>query len=85
MASLGRSLAVPNVQALAATMDGTSEIPDRYIRQEAESEPVERADRYELPVVDLGLLLNPEVCQEEFARLEFACREWGFFQVRICT
>ena len=84
MASLGRSLAVPNVQAPAATINGatTSEIPVKYIRPEAESEPVERNASYELPVVDLQLLLDPEFCQEEFAKLQFACQEWGFFQVR---
>ena len=82
MSNLGRSLAVPNVQALAATMGGTCDIPDRYIRPEAESEPVDRADNYELPVIDLELLLNPKLDgQGEFAKLELACQDWGFFQV----
>lgn len=76
-----QSLPVPNVQALAATVDGSSGIPDRYIRPDAESDPVDRAVNDQLPIVDLGRLLNPERCGEEYAKLDLACQDWGFFQL----
>ncbi|KAJ6804432.1 S-norcoclaurine synthase 1-like [Iris pallida] len=77
--SMGNSLPVPSVQALASTFDSTSDIPERYIRPEAEAEPVADADDgFELPVIDLRLAQRS---QEECDRLGRACEEWGFFQL----
>ncbi|KAJ6806339.1 S-norcoclaurine synthase 1-like [Iris pallida] len=79
MATMGNSLPVPSVQALASTFRSTTEIPERYIRPEAETDPVAAADEdFELPVIDLRLA---QTSQEECDRLGRACEEWGFFQL----
>lgn len=77
-----KNLKVPNVQELAATLDKTSEIPQRYIWPEAIANPVQsNISIDDLPIVDLGRLLDPALCQEESAKLEHACQEWGIFLV----
>lgn len=78
---LGSSLTVPNVQELASAIS-SSEIPERYLRPEAEARVVDSIDDDELPVIDLMKLVDPELFdKEELSRLGLACREWGFFQV----
>jgi hypothetical protein len=82
-AKTGRSLPVPNVQALAETCNEL--VPERFLRSEkvcAEDVVVASAA---LPVVDLGRLLDPESSEEELANLGSACQNWGFFQVREDT
>ncbi|XP_020587314.1 S-norcoclaurine synthase 1-like [Phalaenopsis equestris] len=75
---LSHSLPVPSVQELARS----GEIPKRYLRPEAEANPVASVDDDELPAIDLEKLLSPELNnEEEVNRLGFACREWGFFQL----
>lgn len=79
---LGGTLTVPNVQELAASVSPTDQIPERYFRPEAEAAPVDSIDDDELPVIDLGKLIDLELLdKEELSRLGSACREWGFFQV----
>ncbi|KAJ3680601.1 hypothetical protein LUZ60_016879 [Juncus effusus] len=76
------SLPVPNVQALSASLNGLSKIPDRYIRPEAHhTESIVHHDGVELPIVDLARLEDPMFSCEEAAKLESACKEWGFFQL----
>ncbi|XP_073102266.1 2-oxoglutarate-dependent dioxygenase 11-like [Elaeis guineensis] len=79
--SLGHSHPVANVQAFAAAIDGHKDIPPRYIRPEAESDPIVRDGDCQLPVIDLKRLLDPEFSEEESAKLDRACEEWGFFQL----
>ncbi|KAG1354441.1 putative S-norcoclaurine synthase 1 [Cocos nucifera] len=82
MESVG-SLPVANVQALAAASDGLNEVPPRYLRPEAEADPVARVgDSLEVPVIDMSRLLQPELSRDESAKLNLACEQWGFFQVR---
>ncbi|TKW28476.1 hypothetical protein SEVIR_3G325700v4 [Setaria viridis] len=77
------TIPVRNVQALAASSadELTAETLDRYIRPGIDQDAVLEEHSDELPVVDLGRLLNPESWEEEAAKLRFACEEWGFFQV----
>ncbi|TVU44224.1 hypothetical protein EJB05_03660 [Eragrostis curvula] len=84
--NLGGSLPVPNVQELAARPgDLTPPVLDRYLRDadvivEVLSNSNDAAAS--VPVVDLGRLLHdPELYDEEAAKLKSACEEWGFFQV----
>ncbi|KAJ6804459.1 S-norcoclaurine synthase 1-like [Iris pallida] len=73
------SLPVPHVQALAASLDGASDIPERYVRPEAEADPVaDDGEGVRLPVIDLG---QAQLSPEESAKLGLACEEWGFFQL----
>ncbi|KAL6642459.1 hypothetical protein ACP70R_020640 [Stipagrostis hirtigluma subsp. patula] len=74
---------VRNVQALAArgADELTADELERYIRPDIDRDVVLDEHHGEIPVVDLGRLLNPETLEEEVAKLRFACEEWGFFQL----
>jgi hypothetical protein len=81
--SVATTIPVSNVQALAAR--SADELPaetlGRYIRPGIDQDAVLEEHSDELPVVDLGRLLNRESWEQEAAKLKFACEEWGFFQV----
>ncbi|KAK3164196.1 hypothetical protein QOZ80_1AG0013990 [Eleusine coracana subsp. coracana] len=81
-AKTGRSLPVPNVQALAQTLNGSSgkQVPERFVRTE-EVCAEEVVSGCALPVVDLGRLLDPRSSEEELSNLGSACQKWGFFQL----
>jgi hypothetical protein len=61
--------------AAAAAFANAGQVPEKYVRTEDES--------YELPVVDMASLLDPESAALEIGKLGDACRNWGFFQVRF--
>ena len=82
---LGGSLPVPNVQDLAAHPDHlTPAVLHRYLRPRPNTDEAAGAgahdDKEGVPVVDLGRILDPELAEEEAAKLKFACEDWGFFQ-----
>jgi hypothetical protein len=83
LCQVATTIPVRNVQALAAR--SADELPaetlDQYIRPGIDQDAVLEEHSDELPVIDLGGLLNPESWEEEAAKLRFACEEWGFFQV----
>ncbi|CAL5094031.1 unnamed protein product [Urochloa decumbens] len=83
ISQVATTIPVRNVQALAACSadELTAEALDRYIRPDIDQDAVLEEHSDELPVIDLGRLLNPESWEEEAAKLRFACEEWGFFQV----
>lgn len=71
-----------SVQAMAATIHDSCEVPERYIRPEIEADPLTAdAEGYTLPSIDMSRLLNPEFSEEESAKLGSACEQWGFFQL----
>ncbi|KAH7687624.1 (S)-norcoclaurine synthase protein [Dioscorea alata] len=74
---------VESVQALAASLTTSDHIPTRYIRPEAESEPVIilGADEDDIPVIDVRKLLDPELSDAESSKLHLACQNWGFFKL----
>ncbi|KAJ4726529.1 2-oxoglutarate (2OG) and Fe(II)-dependent oxygenase superfamily protein [Melia azedarach] len=80
MANLGGSLLVPCVQELAKKTIAV--VPSRYIRPEQEA-PIISDDALisEIPVIDMQSLLSGELENSELAKLDFACKEWGFFQL----
>ncbi|KAK9145147.1 hypothetical protein Sjap_005050 [Stephania japonica] len=75
------SLPVPNVQDLANKE--LKEVPDRYVRREAESEHVAFEMSDHIPVIDLQKLLHHDPCisSHEMAKFHMACKDWGFFQL----
>lgn len=78
---LGSSLLVPCVQELAKSqIDG---VPQRYIRYEKDQPIIHNGvlPDHEVPVVDMKRLLSPESMDSELAKLHYACKDWGFFQV----
>lgn len=74
------------VQVVADNIRGTGEVPERYVRSEIMSDPaIDDAKGYNLPVIDMSRLLNPEFSEEETAKLGSACEHWGFFQVCVLS
>ncbi|KAM0865216.1 hypothetical protein ACQ4PT_043434 [Festuca glaucescens] len=80
---VGSSLPVRNVQALAASGPDelTADAIERYIQPDIDAHAVLAYHSNQVPVIDLGKLLNAETMEAEAAKLRFACEEWGFFQV----
>ncbi|XP_047062630.1 2-oxoglutarate-dependent dioxygenase 11-like [Lolium rigidum] len=80
---LGSSLAVRNVQALAASGPDelSAEAIQRYIQPDIDAHAVLAEHSGQVPVIDLRKLLDAETLEAEAAKLKFACEEWGFFQV----
>ncbi|XWS10828.1 hypothetical protein CRYUN_Cryun38cG0031600 [Craigia yunnanensis] len=78
----GNSLLVPCVQELAK--DTISTIPPRYLHPDLDLHQTTNFDdspTLEIPVIDLKSLLGEESMDSELAKLDFACKEWGFFQL----
>ena len=58
-------------------------VPERYMREHKDrpviDEPCLASPK--IPVVDFSLLANRD--EEEQRKLDFACKEWGFFKVSL--
>jgi hypothetical protein len=69
--------------------ESANKIPDeRFIRTkevQTAGAVVREEEMLELPVVDMASLVDPDSSASETAKLGSACREWGFFQVRIIS
>jgi hypothetical protein len=66
--------------------DSVKQIPERFIRTNeihADGAVVGDGETFELPVVDMAKLLDPESSASETAKIGSACRDWGFFHVSI--
>lgn len=63
--------------------DDSIDIPESYIRTDEvlADEVVGKDEAYELPVIDMAKLLDPDSSAMETEKLGSACRHWGFFQV----
>ena len=74
-----------SVQVLASNFGASSsKVPDQYIMPEVETcSSVAEKGSFELPIIDLAKLRDPQFSQAEIAKLGCACGEWGFFQVGI--
>ncbi|KAL3534338.1 hypothetical protein ACH5RR_002799 [Cinchona calisaya] len=78
MLKFGSSLKVPYVQELAK--EKFESVPPRYTRPDATK--INRVSAKEIPVIDMQALLNSEeLVNTELEKLDFACKEWGFFQL----
>ncbi|KAF4347880.1 hypothetical protein G4B88_001050 [Cannabis sativa] len=75
----GKSLPVPSVQEMVR--NDSEFVPERYI-QESKDRPLDSTfypKFNEIPAIDLSLLINGD--EDELHKLDFACKEWGFFQI----
>lgn len=78
--NFGISLPVPCVQELVK--ESLKEIPPRYIRDNQQHDQVVSDAMSEIPVINMEKLLSEKVSMEaELSKLDFACKEWGFFQL----
>ncbi|GLT26889.1 hypothetical protein SLA2020_019290 [Shorea laevis] len=75
------SLPVAWVQELAK--EPLTTIPPRYIRPDLQEQPIVSDDGLvlEIPIIDMQSLLSEESMEAELTKVDFACREWGFFQL----
>ena len=80
-----------SVQVIADNIRDTGEVPERYVRSEIKADPViVDVEGYNLPVIDMSRLLNPEFSEEETAKLGSACEHWGdssrfvFLHMQLC-
>ncbi|KAL9437996.1 hypothetical protein AB3S75_023792 [Citrus x aurantiifolia] len=80
MAQIGSSLLVPCVQEMVK--NPALVVPDRYIRPDQDP-PLISNDTLisQIPVIDMQSLLSEESMDSGLAKLDFACKEWGFFQL----
>ncbi|KAH9779432.1 protein SRG1 [Citrus sinensis] len=80
MAKYGGSLLVPSVKELAE--NPMVAVPPRYIRPKQDAPVIsDNTLISKFPVIDMESLLSEESMDSELAKLDFACREWGFFQL----
>ncbi|XP_045825559.1 protein SRG1-like [Trifolium pratense] len=72
------SIVVPSVQELAK--EQLTVVPDQYVIQDQETVVL---SSLQVPVLDLGKLLSEDLNLkgQELKRLDYACKEWGFFQL----
>jgi hypothetical protein len=86
-AAIRRETITEAAAVLFSAADSVKQIPERFIRTDeiqADGAVIVGDDEtFELPVVDMAKLLDPESSASETAKLGSACRDWGFFQVRI--
>ncbi|CAL1354061.1 unnamed protein product [Linum trigynum] len=77
--SIGSSLLVPSVQELVKQQD-LATVPPRYVLDDQDVASLHQ-QQPQLPVIDLQSLLDPESMDSELAKLQSACKDWGFFQL----
>ncbi|KAE8703338.1 Protein SRG1 [Hibiscus syriacus] len=60
----------------------STSIPSRYLRSDIEKAVVPDADRVlQIPVIDMQKLVTGGPNNSEIEKLDFSCKEWGFFQL----
>ncbi|XP_047312930.1 protein SRG1-like [Impatiens glandulifera] len=83
--SLGSSLLVPSVQELVKKQQLHS-VPSRYIHTDQYRliSSHHNDDDLAIPIIDLGMLIcgDDQDHEIELNKLDFACKEWGFFQLK---
>ncbi|CAA7060227.1 unnamed protein product [Microthlaspi erraticum] len=76
------SIIVPCVQEMVKEKMITT-VPPRYVRSDLDK--AEMADdsglKTEIPIIDMNRLCSPTSMDSEIDKLDFACKEWGFFQL----
>ncbi|MBA0697613.1 hypothetical protein Goari_021147 [Gossypium aridum] len=78
----GKSLPVQSVQEIVR--NGYQSVPERYI-QEIKDRPSSISSEslqasLQIPIIDFSLLAKGD--EHETRKLDLACKEWGFFQIR---
>ncbi|XP_039022887.1 protein SRG1-like isoform X3 [Hibiscus syriacus] len=60
----------------------STSIPSRYLRSDIEKAAVPDGDKaLQIPVIDMQKLVSGGPNNSEIEKLDFACKEWGFFQL----
>ncbi|CAN8230582.1 unnamed protein product [Cochlearia groenlandica] len=76
------SILVPSVQEMVKEKMITT-VPSRYVRSDQDKAEIDQDSglRPEIPIIDMSLLCSATSMDSEIDKLDFACREWGFFQL----
>lgn len=78
------SVLVPSVQEMVKEKMITT-VPPRYVRSDQAKTEVTDGSclKTEIPIIDMKRL-SSSTCMDysEVEKLDFACKEWGFFQVK---
>ncbi|GMJ05350.1 SENESCENCE-RELATED GENE 1, senescence-related gene 1 [Hibiscus trionum] len=74
------SLLVPSIIEMAKAP--STSIPSRYLRPDIEKAVVPDGGQVlDIPVIDMQKLVSGGPNNPEIQKLDFACKEWGFFQL----
>ncbi|CAN8325890.1 unnamed protein product [Cochlearia groenlandica] len=76
------SIIVPSVQEMVKDkMIGT--VPSRYVRSDLDKTEISNGSglQAQIPIIDMNLLCSSTSMDSEIDKLDFACKEWGFFQL----
>ncbi|CAE6177722.1 unnamed protein product [Arabidopsis arenosa] len=75
------SIIVPSVQEMVMENMITT-VPARYVRSDQDKAEVaiDSGLTNQIPIIDMSLLCSPTSMDSEIDKLDFACKEWGFFQ-----
>ncbi|XP_022572568.1 protein SRG1-like isoform X2 [Brassica napus] len=74
------SIIVPSVQEMVEKNLITT-VPPRYLRSDLDKAEIDSDLRTEIPIIDMNLLCSSTSMDSEIDKLDFACKEWGFFQL----
>ncbi|XP_010459259.1 PREDICTED: protein SRG1-like [Camelina sativa] len=77
------SIIVPSVQEMVEEKMITT-VPPRYVRYDHEDKTEVLDDSglsTEIPIIDMKRLCASTAVDSEIEKLDFACKEWGFFQL----
>ncbi|CAH2077994.1 unnamed protein product, partial [Thlaspi arvense] len=78
-ASQYSSIIVPSVQEMVKEKLITM-VPPRYVRSDLDKADIDVDLISEIPVIDMNRLCSSTTMDSEINKLDFACKEWGFFQ-----
>ncbi|CAN7071672.1 unnamed protein product [Brassica oleracea var. botrytis] len=78
------SIMVPSVQEMVEENLITT-VPPRYLRFDLDKAEIDSDLRTEIPIIDMNLLCSSTSMDSEIDKLDFACKEWGFFQACLKT
>ena len=75
------SLLVPSVLEIAKE----NTVPPRYLRSEQDKTETlaDSCLSSKLPVIDMQRLCSVSAMDTELEKLDLACQDWGFFQVKL--
>ncbi|KAG7546231.1 Non-hem dioxygenase N-terminal domain [Arabidopsis suecica] len=76
------SIIVPSVQDMVMEKKITT-VPARYVRSDQDKAEVaiDSGLTNQIPIIDMSLLCSSTSMDSEIDKLDFACKEWGFFQL----
>jgi len=78
------SVIVPSVQEMVKEKVITTVLPPRYVRSDQEKgEAAIDSGENQIPIIDMSLLSSSTSMDSEIDKLDFACKEWGFFQASL--